>query len=185
MSESTRTTKYYIVSSGFYDFDIRKHPLPQAGLECQNQSTRHTVTNVASVGSFASESVSGVSTTGGLVGQSDGAITQSSTNVVVTANGASGRYFGGLLGFNNAGTVTQSHASGSVTAQGNNSSVGGLIGFQLNGITSESYATGAVNGGNYHAGGLLGRNDGGTITQSYASGAVSGNVDNGGLAGGN
>ncbi len=136
-------------------------------------------------GSSASGSVSGVSTTGGLVGQSDGAITQSSTNVVVTANGASGNYFGGLLGFNNAGTVTQSHASGSVTAQGNNSYVGGLIGFQLSGITSESYATGAVNGGSYHAGGLLGRNDSGTIIQSYASGAVSGNNNNGGLAGDN
>ncbi|MER2252821.1 MBG domain-containing protein [Methylorubrum podarium] len=94
-------------------------------------------------------------------------------------------YVGGLVGFNNGGTVSQSYASGSVSGT---STVGGLVGFNNSGTVSQSYASGSVSGGSnsYYVGGLVGYNSaGGTVSQSYATGSVSGSTYVGGLVGSN
>ncbi|WP_431859162.1 GLUG motif-containing protein [Azospirillum sp.] len=152
--------------------------------------------------SHATSSVSGVTGVGGLVGWSQGTVSQSYATGSIT-----GTYerIGGLLGYHsgtvtqsyatgtvsgavhvgglagwNQGTVTQSHATGSVTGTGE--SVGGLVGWNYTGIT-ESYATGSVTG-DTKVGGLVGDNYGdANVSQSYATGAVSGTEHVGGLVG--
>ncbi len=86
---------------------------------------------------------------------------------------------GGLVGYND-GTVSNSAASGAVTA---NFGVGGLVGGNSNGETvSNSSASGAVNGSKT-AGGLVGFVSSGTVSESFAAGAVTGSSNVGGLVG--
>jgi trimeric autotransporter adhesin len=86
---------------------------------------------------------------------------------------------GGLVG-GNIGTISNSHATGSVS--GATGDLGGLVGFN-NGTVSTSYAAGTVSGSSY-VGGLVGYNAG-SVNRSYAAGAVSGASEVGGLVGGN
>jgi hypothetical protein len=86
---------------------------------------------------------------------------------------------GGLVGYNNKGTVTDSYSSGSVTG---NNSAGGLVGWNR-GTMSDSYSSGSVTG-NYNVGGLAGKNSG-TASTSYSSGSVTGDDHVGGLVGKN
>ncbi len=123
-------------------------------------------------------SVTGNSSVGGLVGWNDGG-TISNAHATGLISG-SGYWVGGLVGQND-GAITQSYATGAVNGTGNG--VGGLAGYN-GGTITDSYATGVVSGGNW-VGGLVGWNDSGTITQSYATGAVSGSYDVGGLVGEN
>ncbi|WOD20869.1 filamentous hemagglutinin N-terminal domain-containing protein [Paraburkholderia kirstenboschensis] len=86
--------------------------------------------------------------TGGLVGDNHGVIRQSFASGNVEATGAtqfgvtSGGLVGGLVGYNNAGTITQSYATGTVSspAQG----VGALVGANMFGTIVQSFATGKV-----------------------------------------
>ena len=88
---------------------------------------------------------------------------------------------GGLVGYNDEGTITASYVTGTVTGRHN---VGGLVGRNNGGTITASYVTGTVTGGD-HAGGLVGQNEG-TITASYAMGTVSSSgVFVGGLVGRN
>jgi filamentous hemagglutinin family protein len=125
-------------------------------------------------------SVSARARVGGLVGWNNGGTISQSY-----ATGAvSGTLVdaGGLVGFNYGGTISQSYATGAVSG-GN--SVGGLVGYTISGTISQSYATGAVSGTDY-VGGLVGWNNGTTISQAYATGKVSGTgINVGGLAGTN
>ncbi|WNL33232.1 GLUG motif-containing protein [Arcobacter cryaerophilus gv. pseudocryaerophilus] len=84
---------------------------------------------------------------------------------------------GGLVGFNENGTISNSYSSGSVNGS---LYVGSLIGYN-GGTISNSYAFGIV-AGNNATGGLVGRN-GGTISNSYSSGSVNGQSGVGGLVG--
>ena len=98
-----------------------------------------------------------------------------------------GSIIGGLVGNNEYGTVSFSHASASVSGW---NSVGGLVGHS-SGTIKDSQATGTVKGGNGDIGGLLGYNDDrfghggghGNVTRSHATGNVSGGNDLGGLVG--
>ncbi|ERG98179.1 MAG: GLUG domain protein, partial [Haloquadratum sp. J07HQX50] len=78
-------------------------------------------------------------------------------------------HVGGLVGYNNGGTVTESHATSCV---GGLVWIGGLVGTNEGGLITESYATGNVSSGS-GAGGLVGKNSG-TVTESYATGDASG-----------
>ena len=80
--------------------------------------------------------------------------------VNVTVDGAS--MGGGLVG-ENAGTVSNSYSTGSVTG---NEPVGGLVGWNT-GTVSNSYSTGGVTGSE-DVGGLVGQNWG-TVSNSYYS----------------
>ena len=121
---------------------------------------------------------------GGLVGNNSGTIDGSDASSNVT--GYTG--IGGLVGLNDSGAVTGSHATGAVNADSDYA--GGLIGVNLASTSAStvanSYATGIVNGGNY-VGGLIGYNSangyGGNISSSHATGNVSGVNKVGGLVG--
>ncbi len=90
-----------------------------------------------------------------------------------------GSEIGGLVGYNDGGTV-----HGYVTADVSGASdVGGLVGYNDGGGV-HGYVTADVSGTGYgNVGGLVGGNDG-TVT-GYATGAVSGTASVGGLVGGN
>ena len=79
---------------------------------------------------------------------------------------------GGFVGFNNdAGTIEDASATGSVTAE---NQVGGFAG-ENEGVIRRSSATGAVIGTDFEVGGFVGLNsNGATIEDSSATGAVTG-----------
>jgi Zn-dependent metalloprotease len=79
---------------------------------------------------------------------------------------------GGLVGYNDDGTLTGCYATGSVSGIDESSYVGGLVGYNANGTLTSCYATGSVSGGSY-SGGLVGENDG-SLTSCYATGSVTG-----------
>lgn len=91
-------------------------------------------------------------------------------------------YVGGLTGYQNAGTITQSYSTGNTTGA---YYVGGLVGFQYAATIDQSYSAGNATGTEY-VGGLVGyqRDYDAAITQSYATGKVRGNSSYvGGLVG--
>jgi hypothetical protein len=89
----------------------------------------------------------------------------------VDINGA-GNDVGGLVGYIDTGSITNSYSTGSVTGQ---EQVGGLVGWNRHGIISESYNTGTVTGES-SVGGLVGCNETGSITTSYSNATVTGTV---------
>lgn len=109
-----------------------------------------------------SGSVSGSSEIGGLVGENQGAI----VNSFVSGAGSVAStfiYAGGLVGYNNGGTVTNSYARiGVSTTDG---WAGGLVGLSSGGTVTNSFATGQVTGPD--AGGLVGRQSSGSATASF------------------
>ena len=108
------------------------------------------------------------------LGLEGGSVTSTSSNASV----------GGLVGFNNSGTISACYATGDISG-GENANVGGLVGQDYSGTISACYATGGVTGGDdANVGGLVGRN-GGTISACYATGDVTGgdNANVGGLVG--
>ena len=134
--------------------------------------------------SSSTATVSGDDRIGGLVGKNEGGtISASQASGAVSGLGD----VGGLVGWNSNGSaITDSHASGAVTVTVG-SGGGGLVGANA-GTISASYATGTVSGADsaYSIGGLVGRNtETGTISASKASGVVSGQQQIGGLVGQN
>jgi len=139
---------------------------------------------------------------GGLVGHSDGTV----SNCYATGNVTGEKHVGALVG-HNGGTVDRSHSSGNVTGEERvgglvgwnqatlsnsysrcsvrgDSSVGGLVGdnWYYASTISNSYSTGSVTGSR-HVGGLVGVNYYATVTCSYSTGLVTGNWTPGGLVG--
>ena len=117
---------------------------------------------------------------------------------VGSPSGGSVAYSGGLVRKNYGGMVSNSYATGTVSAtfsySRSSSSAssasyyysGGLVGYNYRGTISNSCATVSVSttstsntfsssssSSSYYSGGLVGYNDGGTISNSYATGAVS------------
>jgi len=120
--------------------------------------------------------INGVSYNQGLFGASSGNLTKIALlNASVTGN----ECVGGLVGWQNSGSISQVYASGAVKGKG---SVGGLVGYQ-SGSISQAYATGSVSGTENYVGGLVGWQDSGNISQAYASGEVKGKGSVGGLVG--
>ena len=81
---------------------------------------------------------------------------------------------GGLVGFQNGGSITGSYATGNADGgDGLEDVVGGLVGRQDRGSITASYATGNADGGdgdNDRVGGLVGWQQSGNIVASYATG---------------
>ncbi len=121
---------------------------------------------------------------GGLVGYlfaTGGVIRGSSAAVTVSGGMDNNDSVGGLVGYQNSGSIIASYASGTVTDQaGDRDNVGGLVGSIVGGRIIASYASGAVSdqaGDTDKVGGLAGGQIGSAIIASYARGAV---TDNGG-----
>ncbi|RXR08808.1 GLUG motif-containing protein [Pseudoxanthomonas composti] len=152
---------------------------------------------------YASGNVSGTRSVGGLVGRSSAAIDTayatgavngtsseiggligtmdhgSVTSTHATGTVSGGRFVGGLVGYSNTGSVGASYATGNVAGT---DYLGGLVGYNESGSIGNAYATGNVSGGMYVAG-LAGYNDEGTIANTYASGDATGTAYVGGLVG--
>ena len=100
---------------------------------------------------------------------------------------------GGLVGFQQSGSIRASYATGNADGgDGNLDAVGGLVGVQGNGRITVSYATGNADGGAGNTdlvGGLVGWQFGsitgsGSITASYATGNADGGDGNSDRVGG-
>ncbi|MBE7711644.1 MAG: hypothetical protein E7Z92_05845 [Cyanobacteria bacterium SIG31] len=89
---------------------------------------------------------------------------------------------GGLVGWMQGGSISNSYSTASVESTG--SYAGGLVGYAENVEITNSYATGSVV--SYAgAGGLVGSMDGGSISNSYSTASVDATYDSqGGYAGG-
>jgi hypothetical protein len=121
--------------------------------------------------------VSGSRNVGALVGFIDDAATVSNSYATGSVSGSSN--VGGLVGENES-AISNGHASSSVSGTSN---LGGLVGWNNAGTISNSYATGGVSGGN-SIGGLVGyNNNGGKVDNTYAMGRVTGSSAVGGLVG--
>jgi filamentous hemagglutinin family protein len=118
----------------------------------------------------------GYSYAGGLAGASSAS--GSITNSYATgAVTATGTYVGGLVGYNyESSSIASSYATGPTSGT---RYVGGLVGYNTNSIAG-SYASGliTVTSTGYYGGGLVGYNLGGTVSDSYATGNVTGNLGN-------
>jgi hypothetical protein len=130
--------------------------------------------------------MSGTARVGGLVGYSNGIISNCYATGKVNQSWPNSTSIGGLAGKND-GTITGSHAACDVN--GITERIGGLVGWNIGTIT-DSYANGTVNG-YYSVGGLVGDNMAlyvdinyiGSIARCYATGSVSGYGNVGGLVG--
>ena len=94
---------------------------------------------------------------------------------------------GGLVGFQNGGSITGSYATGNADGGDRNSDrVGGLVGRQDRGSITASYATGNADGdgGQDSVGGLVGWQQSGNIVASYATGNADGGDGSDDLVGG-
>ena len=138
----------------------------------------HTISNLYArrtdrVGLFGQTSSSAAIRTVGII-----------DNALYGSTGAD--YVGGLVGYNNNGTITASYTTGTADGgDGDEDRVGGLVGLNSGSITA-TYATGDADGGdgnNDRVGGLVGHNDD-TIIASYATGDVDGGDGNSNRVGG-
>ena len=107
----------------------------------------------------------------------DGDNTGTVQNLTVTGSvSVSGGYnVGGVVGYNNGGTVTGCIFSGSGSVSGNSSVVGGVVGCNDGGSVQNCYNTGGVNvtGTGNWVGGVVGYNIS-SVTNCYNTGSVSG-----------
>jgi hypothetical protein len=124
----------------------------------------------------------------GYVGsKTEGGVTTKGTvkNVGLVGGAITGnRYVGGVVGYNNGGSITNCYNTGDVTATGMYTYVGGVVGYNEQGTVKNCYNTGSVSdSGNSDVGGVVGRNTGGSVTNCYNTGSVSGNSGVGGVVG--
>ena len=90
---------------------------------------------------------------------------------------------GGVVGYNNNGTVTACTASGSINGK---EYVGGIVGNNYLGTVTACYNTSSTVNGSYLIGGVVGQNNKGIVTACYnASGSIYGEVTVGGVVGDN
>ena len=80
-----------------------------------------------------------------------------------------GSYVGGVVGYNDYGTVSDSYSTGIISG---NERVGGVVGSNT-GMVSNSYSIEAVSGLSNYVGGVTGYNVG-TISKSYNEGTITG-----------
>ncbi len=120
--------------------------------------------------------ITGFEYVGGLVGWNQGG---SIINCYVTGRVHGFGSIGGLVGLN-SGPISNSYSAGNI--HGFNDSIGGIAGHNTSSINN-SYATGGVTG-DWNVGGLVGSSVG-SISNSYSSGGVYGVTNVGGLVGDN
>jgi len=155
--------------------------------------------------SYSTGTVSGREYVGGLVGRNSGNVTVCYSSGAVSGTGyycfgvlvgsndrggssatsdsagwvsGTGWGVGGLVGYNNGGSIATSYSTDTVIGR---EYVGGLVGRNSGNVTG-CYSSGAVSGTGYYAGGLVGYNSG-SIATTYSTGAVSGENSVGGLVG--
>ncbi|MDO9187776.1 MAG: YDG domain-containing protein, partial [Bacteroidia bacterium] len=134
--------------------------------------------NITADNVHSTANVTGAYSVGGVFGAFGGGV---ANNITATGNVSGGQdNAGGLLGTLMLATLTNGHATGTVSA---NNKAGGLIGFSQNSTISDTYATGNITASHW-VGGLVGEFESSTLTNSsHVSGNVSGVNYVGGLVG--
>jgi len=122
----------------------------------------------------------------GLFGQigENGQVKNLGIEDVNITGGISSWWLGVLCGCNYHGTISNSHATGSVIAGNNSEIIGGLCGYNYYGTISKCYANVSV-AGDDRIGGLCGTNEEGIISNCWALGIIIGDGKLGGLCGRN
>ena len=118
----------------------------------------------------------------GLFGRVNGGIVQ---NLSVSGSVSGDWYVGGVVGYNNGGTVTGCIFSGSGSVSGNRY-VGGVVGYNSSGTVTNCAFSGTVTG--IYVGGVVGENSGsnGSVEKCHNTGSVNGSVNSvGGVVGNN
>ena len=118
----------------------------------------------------------------GLFGRVNGGTVK---NLSVTGNVSGDWYVGGVVGYNNGGTVTGCIFSGSGSVSGNRY-VGGVVGYNSSGTVTNCAFSGTVTG--IYVGGVVGGNSGsnGSVEKCHNTGSVNGSVNSvGGVVGEN
>ena len=153
------------------------------GLDGVTSNMSGLVNIVTISNSYATGSVTGDGTLGGLVGATTSGLSPEIVNSYATGNVTGLGDIGGFVGYN-TGTISNCYSTGNVDNLDNlyaPGSSGGLVSGNAGTITN-SYAIGNVTGVGY-VGGLVGSNVAGKISSSYAAGNVNGGSDVGGLVG--
>ena len=121
-----------------------------------------------------SGNVSGGWHVGGVVGYNNGGTV---TGCIFSGSGSvSGHwYVGGVVGWN-SGNVTNCYNTDSITVTGSGGRVGGVVGRNFGGTVENCYNTGAVNSIGNYVGGVVGDN-GGPVKNCYNTGTVTGSSD--------
>ncbi len=112
------------------------------------------------MGNVVSNNTTAYNFVGGLVGYNNGTLSSTYAAGGVTGAGSCGAgntnnsAAGGLVGYNDTGSISNSYATGRVTGSGNDqySFVGGLLGYNFGGSVSTSYAIGSVSETGTHSG---------------------------------
>ena len=116
-------------------------------------------------------SVIGNSYVGGVVGWNNGGTIENCHNTVAVSGSGTDIRIGGVVGWNDKGTVKNCSNTGKVSGEG---SVGGVVGENSGiGTVANCYNTGEVSGDDNPAGGVVGEN-GGTVENCSNTGKVSG-----------
>ncbi|ATW23437.1 GLUG motif-containing protein [Candidatus Formimonas warabiya] len=122
---------------------------------------------------------SGFGYVGGVVGKTDGVITECTSDCTVTGLGQ--HNVGGVAGY--AGTesvISNCSSAGDVSGI---AEIGGVVGY-TDGVVTICINTGTVNGSNGHTGGVVGAAGGNsTVSNSFNSGAIDGGNGQGGVGG--
>src|SRR5699024_10400175 len=145
--------------------------------------TNAIIENSTAIGTVSSEG-RGIGGLGGRIGEIKNS--SADVNVISTYTGTYSAMAGGLAGYIYPGGISDSYATGHVTAAGDE--VGGLAGLARGGAEAHiknSYATGNVTG-RHDVGGLVGYHDsfrGHEIHDSYSTGTVKGERNVGGFVG--
>ena len=140
-----------------------------------------TITGCYSTGAVHGTLSTNDNNIGGLVGNnSNGSISNSSSGGTVSGSSDN---VGGLVGLNGLNPATIINCSSSAAVSGT-SRVGGLVGRLQAGSITTSYSSGTVSGNGYYVGGLVGENSATTINCYSSATVNSGaSNDAGGLAG--
>ena len=96
--------------------------------------------------------------------------------ITITGN----RCVGGLVGYNNYGTIINCYSNGTINGSW---IVGGLIGYNNYGYVTDCFSSGLASSKAEYAGGLVGNNKAGNIINSTSNSMASGTIFIGGLTG--
>ncbi len=186
---------YFVVSEGGWK-PIGEAVVDSSGVTCDGcfnaifEGNDHTITGLA-----IRRDASGIGMFGATEANADIRNIGLVNNLTdYTGSGSSDSIFvGGLVGFQEGGSITASYTTGTVNGGAGDNLVGGLVGYQEGSITA-SYTTGTVNraagttsaSGNFNtAGGLVGLQGGsGSITASYTMDVTVNGGGAGGIMGG-
>ncbi|MCD8049895.1 MAG: hypothetical protein LUG52_09970 [Clostridia bacterium] len=124
-----------------------------------------TVSAAMTVGGYA----------GGAVGYNTGTVQNVSVSGTVTSDN---NRIGGVVGFNDGGSVEGCYSSATVSSSYMN--VGGVVGYN-NGAVTNCYNSGNVSG--RYVGGVVGWNNSGSVSNCYSTGSISGESNAGGVVG--